>query len=85
MARRSKMKIDVYTKENCSYCVMAKAFLNAHNISYNEILLTKETIPNFKEQYPQLKTLPQIFVNGDLLGGYDELLISRLQYKYHDN
>lgn len=70
--------IKVYTKSNCTYCVQAKNLLNVNGVKYEEISLDDpKNLSAFKEAYPNIRTMPQIFVDADLewinLGGYMEL------------
>lgn len=67
-------KIIMYTKENCSYCVRAKQLLAAKNLTYQEIRVDQD--PEQLEQMIQLsgrRTVPQIFINDQAIGGYDDL------------
>lgn len=71
----------VYSKNSCIYCVKAKNFLNAKGISYDEIQLDTDDLRlEFKQEFPNLKTVPQIFKynveteNYSHIGGYEELI-----------
>lgn len=67
-------EVKVYTKENCSYCKMAKALLIENKIKFTQVSLDdKELRDLFFEKY-QVSTVPQIFVNGERIGGYTDLL-----------
>lgn len=69
------IKYTVYSKKNCSYCVRAIALLEAKNMSY-VVKKIDEEIEFFKEMQqnaPSMKTLPVIFKNEELIGGYHEL------------
>ena len=69
------IKYTVYSKKNCSYCVRAIALLEAKNMPY-EVKKIDEEIDLFKEMQlnaPSMKTLPVIFKNEELIGGYHEL------------
>ena len=69
------IKYTVYSKKNCSYCVRAIALLEAKNMPYEVKKIDKE-IELFKEMQsnaPSMKTLPVIFKNEVLIGGYHEL------------
>ena len=68
------MSVKIYTKTTCGYCTAAKNLLDMKNISYEEISLDNEQIlKEFKEQYPDVRTVPQIFINNQRIGGYQEL------------
>lgn len=73
------MEIVVYTKKKCPYCVSAKVWLDTRNYTYQEISLDDPTdLKAFREANPSLKTVPQIFVDGNNIGGFSELLRSDL-------
>ncbi|OFZ54239.1 MAG: glutaredoxin 3 [Bdellovibrionales bacterium RIFOXYC1_FULL_54_43] len=68
-------KIEVYTTKTCPYCVRAKALLKSRSIAFQEITID----PNDDLQWDALErrsgmqTVPQIFVDGKILGGYTDL------------
>jgi glutaredoxin 3 len=65
----------VYTTNNCSKCVGAKMLLTRREISYEEINLAKD--PDGRAKLSELTgmfTFPQIMIDGETLGGFDELL-----------
>jgi glutaredoxin len=71
------MKIDIYSKDNCSFCERAKTFLNARRISYDEFKLGKDvTLEEIRENFPLQKTFPIILVNNEIIGGYTDLVES---------
>lgn len=67
-------KIVVWSGPSCVYCEQAKGLLNAKGIEYEERKLgsgwTKEQL--FAE-IPSARTIPQIVVDGKLLGGLEQL------------
>ena len=68
-------KIEMYTSANCAYCVAAKNLLKSKGLDYAEIRI--DTDPVRREEMlarAQRRTVPQIFVNDRLVGGYDELV-----------
>ena len=70
-----KKKVEIYSKYNCSYCVMAMNFFDSKNISYDVYSADDPKI--FKEMMdrnPQARTLPQIFIDDKLIGGYTDLV-----------
>lgn len=71
-------EIVVYTKEDCSWCVLLKALLRRKNVAFKEIKLA--TID--KEQY-KFGTVPQLIVGDKLVGGFTavlDLLRNRFDY-----
>lgn len=72
------MKFTIYTTSTCPFCVKAKNLLKNNNFYFDEISLddTKDRL-NFKQQNPNMKTVPQIFLTVDgkqeHIGGYIDL------------
>lgn len=67
-------KVVIYTKESCHYCVMAKELLTAKNIPFSEIRIDLDDAK--REEMMRLsnrRTVPQIFINDQPFGGYDDL------------
>jgi glutaredoxin 3 len=68
------MKAIVWSKYNCPYCEQAKALLGQKGISFEERKIgdgyTKEDL---LESVPTARTVPQIFLDGELVGGFTEL------------
>ncbi len=65
--------VTVYSKNDCNWCVLMKALLKKRGIDYNEIVLsTDEELSEFKEKN-SVQTLPQLFDNGLLIGGYNKV------------
>ena len=67
--------IVIYTQDMCGYCVEAiKEFeireweYTSHNIKH------ADNYDNLKELLPDVKTVPQIWIDGNHIGGYDELM-----------
>lgn len=68
------MNIKVYTKRRCSFCTAAKHWLAQRQYTYEEVSLDHQNEKErFVSQYPELKTVPQIFVDGENIGGFSEL------------
>lgn len=73
------MIAEIYTKDNCGYCVRAKALFNKKNIEYFEISATDNRADLIdrvtKETGQAPKSVPQIWIDGEYVGGHDELVI----------
>ena len=69
-------QIIIYSKDNCGYCVKAKSLLNNLGLTYTEKkienFLTKEAL--YEELGKQVRSMPQIKINGELIGGYNQLI-----------
>lgn len=68
------MKAVVWSKYHCPYCDQAKALLKSKNIEFEEKKIgdgyTREEL---LEAVPNARTVPQIFLDGKLIGGFNEL------------
>ena len=66
----------LYSKDNCGYCVKAKSLLNNLGLTYTEKkienFLTTEAL--YEEIGKQVRSMPQIKINGNLIGGYNQLI-----------
>ena len=68
------MKAIVWSKDMCPFCDKAKALLKLKGIEYEERNITKDwTKEQLLEAVPNARTVPQIFLDDDLVGGYNEL------------
>jgi glutaredoxin 3 len=68
-------KVVVYTANPCPYCSRAKELLNRRSIPFEEILVSWEDEAAWQELLKRsgMKTVPQIFVGDECVGGYTEL------------
>lgn len=72
-------QIKVYTKRRCPYCTSAKIWLTQKNYQFEEISLDDaDILREFTEQNPRLRTVPQIFIGKESIGGFSELIKSKL-------
>ena len=68
------MKALIWSKNNCPYCDQAKALLKSKNIFFEERNINDNwTKEQLLEAVPTARTLPQIFLDGDYVGGFTEL------------
>lgn len=76
------MKAVVWSKEQCPYCVQAKKLLELKGIEYEERNIQKDwTKEQLLEAVPTARTLPQIFLDEEYVGGFTELK-KRLENAY---
>ena len=67
-------KVKIYSKTYCPYCDRAKALFKSKGISYDEVMLDdKDDEFMALKQKTGLMTVPQIFINDALVGGYTDL------------
>ncbi len=69
-------KVELYTNRGCGACVNAKRLLDSKNVSYQEIKLgsSRRVDMEFRIRTNGSKTIPQIFINDEWIGGFEELL-----------
>ena len=68
------MKAIVWSKDACPFCVQAKALLESKGIEFEERNVSKEwTKEQLLEAVPTARTLPQIFLEDNYIGGFTEL------------
>ncbi|HEX4045044.1 MAG TPA: glutaredoxin 3 [Gammaproteobacteria bacterium] len=67
-------QVILYTKENCPYCRMAKELLTEYHAAFQEIRvdLDSNKLSEMIERSNR-RTVPQIFINDQSIGGYDDL------------
>ncbi|MFC4988795.1 FAD-dependent oxidoreductase [Saliphagus infecundisoli] len=67
-------RVDIYTKEECPYCEKAKDLFDAKGIEYEEYNVTgdEERFEEMVERADGRKTAPEVFVDDELIGGWDE-------------
>ena len=72
--KENNMKAIVWSKYHCPYCDQAKALLKQKGIEFEEKKIgdgyTKEDL---LDAVPTARTVPQIFLDGQLIGGFTEL------------
>jgi glutaredoxin 3 len=69
------MRAIVWSKDQCGNCVMAKNLLRNEGVEYEErnISTGSWTREQLLAAVPHARTLPQIFLNNNLIGGYEQL------------
>ncbi len=65
----------MYSIKQCTSCRSAKIYLNSKHIVYEEkdIQIDPQHLKEFKMLPVQSKTVPQIIVDGNVFGGWDQL------------
>ena len=69
------MNIQIYTKPNCTYCVQAKDLMSKCGLQYEEFTIgiritVEELIEHLKRN---VKTVPQIVIDKEVVGGFNHL------------
>jgi len=67
-------KIEIYTTPFCGYCARAKGLLDRKGADYEEmdVMMDENKRAEMRERAKRT-TVPQIFINGQHIGGSDEL------------
>ena len=72
------MSIVVYSKNNCVFCSKAKALLKNLGLEYEEKTLEKDFDYDpsklIEDIGKNVRTMPQIKIDGELIGGYNQLV-----------
>lgn len=67
-------KAVVWSQENCLACTQAKSLLEIKGIPYEiKMLGENATKQELLEAVPNARSVPQIFINGEYVGGLPEL------------
>jgi glutaredoxin 3 len=67
--------IEIYSTAICPYCNAAKSLLRSKGLEWRELRidLDPEARKTMAERTGGARTVPQIFINGTLVGGFDQL------------
>jgi glutaredoxin len=72
------MRITIYSKTNCVYCTKAKALLKGLGLEFQEKSLEKDFNGDasalIKDIGKNVRAMPQIKINDELIGGYNQLV-----------
>lgn len=63
------MNIVLYSRSNCPNCTTAKQLLKSKGLEYEERALDEERLFQFQVLYPEARQMPQIFIEGQRVGG----------------
>lgn len=64
----------IFTKPDCPFCSKAKALLTANGLHYEEISISNTGVTSRTlRAVAQASTVPQVFIEGKLIGGSDDL------------
>ena len=70
------VSVEMYTTAVCPYCVAAKNLLKQKGFDYSEIRV--DTDPQHRDEMLKRsggrRSVPQIFINGTHIGGFDDLV-----------
>ena len=67
--------VEIYSKSNCVFCDKAKNYFSQNDISYVEHNVEiADVFDTLMSRNPNARTMPQIFINDVLIGGYTDLI-----------
>lgn len=78
------MKATIWSKDNCAFCDRAKDLLRNKGIQFEERNISNGewTREQLMESIPHARTVPQIYLDDEYVGGFNELR-QRLAYEKH--
>lgn len=65
--------VTIFTRPGCPFCANAKELLKEHGMAYDELVLNKDYTEETLRAVAGATSVPQIFVNGQKIGGSDDL------------
>jgi GrxC family glutaredoxin len=66
--------IEIYSTQQCPYCVRARALLDAKGLDFEEIdVSVDQQILQYMIERSGQRTVPQIFIDGESVGGFQQL------------
>ncbi len=70
-------KVEIFSGPNCSYCARAKALLEERGIAYTDRDIAGDPAnrDELVRRLPRAKVIPQIFIDGAHIGGYEDLCL----------
>ena len=72
--RKNKMKAIVWSKDQCAFCEQAKSLLEMKGIEYEVRNISQDwTREQLLESVPTARSVPQIFLDDEYVGGFQEL------------
>jgi glutaredoxin 3 len=67
-------KVVIYTTQYCGFCHAAKRLLDQRRIPYDEVAVDRRPdLRSWLRDVTKRHTVPQIFINGEPIGGYTDL------------
>jgi len=67
-------QIEVYSGNNCPWCVRARALLQSKGLDFEEINISSQAERTQEMvQRSGRRSIPQIFIDKEPIGGFDEL------------
>lgn len=71
-------KVEIYSTPTCKFCVNAKRLFDQMGVLYTEYNVQQDPVARQVLKESGAKTVPQIYINGKLIGGYQEAAALKL-------
>lgn len=86
MAKENQPEIEIYTLNWCPYCNKAKSFLKSKGFSYQEYNIDEDSKVKREmiDRTDGAKTVPQIFIDDQLVGGFDSMMEMKRSGELYD-
>ena len=65
--------VTIFTRDGCEYCVRAKGILNDASMKFEELVLNRDYTEATIRAVTGKSTVPQVFINGQYIGGSEDL------------
>ena len=71
------MEIEIFSAANCHYCDLTKKLLDERGLSYSEHCIDRDqsSRQELARRLPHARNLPQVFIDGEHIGSYEDLLV----------
>ncbi len=67
-------QIEIFTGPECGYCEAAKALLKRRQLAFTERDVSQpDVLAEFQQRLPRVRSIPQIFIDGEHIGGLEDL------------
>ncbi|MDZ4096118.1 MAG: glutaredoxin domain-containing protein [Paracoccaceae bacterium] len=67
-------RVEIFTGLDCGYCTAAKQLLVQRGLAFRERDVSQpEVLAEMRARLPRARTIPQIFIDGEHVGGFDDL------------
>jgi len=67
------LDVTVFSREGCPYCTRARSLLHDAGITFEELVLNRDFSESTIRAVSGMSSVPQVFVNGDHIGGSEDL------------
>lgn len=77
--------IEIFTGPDCAHCEIARALLTKHGLPFKDHDIGHLSVmDDFRRRLPRVRSIPQIFVDGEHLGNDEDLSLKLDMLNYHD-